>query len=154
LVLALARAFPQADWIAAGDGVLRPEDAAPANLAVLRGRRGAEIAALYRMADLLLLPSEREGFPLVVQEAMACGTAALVSPAVAEGCPPVAPYLFVESLDGDAAEAWRRRLAALLGDLGALRAGRARNAEAARAQWSWHATAQAYIAALDAAEAT
>src|SRR6185503_3295735 len=41
LVLALARAFPQADWIAAGDGVLRPEDAAPANLAVLRGRRGA-----------------------------------------------------------------------------------------------------------------
>jgi glycosyltransferase involved in cell wall biosynthesis len=149
LVLELARAFPQADWVLAGEGELPA--GAPAHVAVLRGRRGAGIAALYRMADLLLLPSEREGFPLVVQEAMACGTAALVSPAVAEGCPAVAPLLFVEPLGEGRAERWGRRLGALLDDLAALRAGRAKLADAARAQWSWKATARAYATALGAA---
>jgi glycosyltransferase involved in cell wall biosynthesis len=148
LVLELARAFPQADWILAGEGPLPAST--PEHVAVLRGRRGADIAALYRMADLLLLPSEREGFPLVVQEAMACGTATLVSPAVAEGCPAIEPHLFVEALGAGALERWQRRLGTLLGELGSLRAGREGMAHAARAHWSWEATARAYAAALAA----
>ncbi|MEO6591332.1 MAG: glycosyltransferase family 1 protein [Gemmatimonadaceae bacterium] len=39
----------------------------------------ATLAAVYRRATLVILPSEREGFGLPVIEAMACGTAALVS---------------------------------------------------------------------------
>jgi glycosyltransferase involved in cell wall biosynthesis len=37
------------------------------------------LAAVYRRASLLLLPSEREGFGLPLAEAMACGTVAVAS---------------------------------------------------------------------------
>jgi glycosyltransferase involved in cell wall biosynthesis len=37
------------------------------------------LAAVYRRASLVLLPSEREGFGLPVVEAMACGTLVIAS---------------------------------------------------------------------------
>jgi len=52
----------------------------------------AVLAAVYRRASLVLLPSEREGFGLPVVEAMACGT-----PVVASAIPAV------QEVGGDAA---------------------------------------------------
>jgi glycosyltransferase involved in cell wall biosynthesis len=69
------------------------------------------LAALYRRAALVLLPSEREGFGLPVIEAMACGTPVLCTDL---------PVL--REVGGDAAEycplgessAWARRVTSLL----------------------------------------
>jgi glycosyltransferase involved in cell wall biosynthesis len=150
IVLAMARSLPGVDWILAGNGVLRPEDAGLRNVSVFRGRSGAQIAALYRMADLLVLPSTGEGFPLVVQEALACGTPALVSPATAQGCPAAGPFLFAEDLPGTgASESWARRLSELLADPD-LCSMRTELAQAARRLWSWESAAEPYLAALSA----
>ncbi len=47
----------------------------------------SELPEFYRAADILLLPSVGEGFPMVVQQAMCSGLPCLVSTDVADGCP-------------------------------------------------------------------
>src|SRR5208283_4455637 len=43
------------------------------NVYVFADLRGSELAELYRASDLFVLPSTGEGFPLVIQEAIASG---------------------------------------------------------------------------------
>lgn len=70
---ALAVLRPDWDFLVAGGGPVDPRAWGLPNVRVLGRKTRSELADLYRASDALVLPSVGEGFPLVVQEAMASG---------------------------------------------------------------------------------
>lgn len=68
-----AAARPDVTFAFAGWGVIDPAAWGLANVRVFSDLAGASLAELYRASDVFVLPSQGEGFPLVVQEALACG---------------------------------------------------------------------------------
>jgi starch synthase len=70
---AIARQRTDLSFVLVGSGPVRPEKWDLPNVTVLDTQAQQTIAELYSASDLLLLPSVGEGFPLVIQEAMACG---------------------------------------------------------------------------------
>lgn len=83
----LASAWKRAAWpgsrpalVFVGDGALREELQRLAPDAIVVGfRNQSELSAFYDLADLLVVPSRREPWGLVVNEAMACGTGVVAS---------------------------------------------------------------------------
>lgn len=69
----MAAQRPQWTWAFAGWGPLDPLNWNLENVQVFSGLWGSSMAALFRCCNLLVLPSTGEGFPLVVQEALASG---------------------------------------------------------------------------------
>ena len=71
------------------------------------------LAAVYRRASVLLLPSEREGFGLPLAEAMACGTVVVASdlPVLREVGGEAAEYCAVADT-----ERWAQKIASLLSE--------------------------------------
>jgi starch synthase len=69
----LAAALPIVHFALVGQGPINPETWNLANVHVLGQLPQSTVADLYRAGDFLILPSVGEGFPLVIQEAMACG---------------------------------------------------------------------------------
>lgn len=85
IIRAMAAARLDWQWCIVGQGLERPRDWDLPNVEVRDPMPQSALANLYRAADLLVLPSEGEGFPLVVQEAMACGLPACITDATAAG---------------------------------------------------------------------
>jgi glycosyltransferase involved in cell wall biosynthesis len=80
LVLDVCRRLPNVRFVVAGDGPLRTQlaEALP-NVLWHRTVAPDDMPSYYHAADCVLLPSQGEGLPLVVQEAMASGLPVVVS---------------------------------------------------------------------------
>ena len=70
---ALAGARPELTIVMAGSGPIDPAQWQLPNVRLVGPLDAAGVAALFRSSDMLLLPSVGEGYPLVIQEALACG---------------------------------------------------------------------------------
>jgi glycosyltransferase involved in cell wall biosynthesis len=144
LLQELVPATSATSWVFAGDGPLSPEDWGLRNVHVLRRCKPDFVARLYGAADLVVLPSVGEGFPLVVQEALATGARILIDPSSAAGYPEVEPFVECEPAEGEAAvERWRSHMQRLLSAPDRADEQDERRAFA-RQHWSWDAAADSY----------
>lgn len=147
----LTERIGHAHWLFAGWGPMDPTAWGRPNVSVVHSPATEELSALYQAADLLVLPSVGEGFPLSVQEAMACGTPALVGEDTAAGCPEAGDALLSERVGGaDTAARWAARIQALLAAPGKLESLRPRVAAFAGGHWSWEKCVARYAALLRA----
>ena len=134
-------------WVFAGDGPIDPAAWDLPNVRVLRQCSRKLINELYGAADIVVLPSIGEGFPLVVQEALATGRHIVVDPSTAAGSPGVQRFVTCESATGpEAAQRWGDRISRVLSED---RPPINREAVAyARKSWDWREAAAAYEALL------
>jgi len=138
-VVDLATRFPNVLWVLVGSGPEEPKDP-PSNVLVAGRIEHEQLSRYYLAADLLILPSAGEGFPLVVQEALCCGTGVLSTDEVATACPDATDLIRfrpVPRMHDDAA-GWESALREVLETPGYLD-DEARRLRALRARelWSW-----------------
>jgi len=79
-------------WVFAGWGPIDPNEWNAPNVRVLSGLRGESLGELYRACDIFVLPSTGEGFPLVIQEALASGLPVVCSSETVVADPEMAAF--------------------------------------------------------------
>ncbi len=89
----LATNNPKIQFALVGKGPIRPQEWELPNIIVLDQQPQSSVADLYRAGDVLLLPSVGEGYPLVIQEAMACGLPVICGEHSAQADPAASQWL-------------------------------------------------------------
>jgi glycosyltransferase involved in cell wall biosynthesis len=136
----VARSRPDCDLLMVGKGPIDPRTWDCPNVRVLGRKTASELAELYNAADVMVLPSAGEGFPLVVQEAMACGLPIVCGRDSVSADPEASSFLTGIDVDlSDPDGSARRLMDALPGAMGT--DGAAVAAYAARA-YRWDANAE------------
>jgi glycosyltransferase involved in cell wall biosynthesis len=147
LIAAWQAAFPTADVALA---FTHPPEVLPPAAVVLDARSDEQLAAYYRGALFVAVPSIDEGFGLPLLEALACGAPAVASRAAA--LPEVGGDVPVWIEDPDSLEEWAftfRRLSRAPEELAALAA----RGPAQAAPFTWERCAQLTLDVLRAAAA-
>jgi len=142
LMRELVSAFPSVHWMFLGSGPDDPKQWNLPNCQSVGSLPHAEIAQYYQAADLLVLPSEGEGFPLVVQESMACGTPVLITHDTAKGAPGVENVAFTADATADSL---REAVRTIMNDPERLAQQRHVVAEFAQTRWNWERCADRYL---------
>ena len=146
---ALAALRPDVRFLIAGGGPINPQAWGLANVRTLSGFAGERLAALYRAADLFVLPSVGEGYPLVVQEALASGLPVLCGAESAVADPAAANYLVGLPVDLGDPGGTASAFAAALDPILAAPANEGA-ADFARDRYSWEQVARRYDSAIRA----
>lgn len=136
-----ARQLTKCDFVFAGWGPLDPREWNLPNVQYAGSLSGSELALHYQAADLLVLPSVGEGFPLVVQEAAACGTPALISNETAEGHEDIRDFTYVCAPDAPSVVA---ELQQILNNRSELAKRREWASSFAVATWDWERVTEQY----------
>ncbi|MEI5689064.1 MULTISPECIES: glycosyltransferase family 4 protein [Sphingomonas] len=147
VIAALARRRPDLRFVLVGRGPIDPCAWGLPNVTVIPQQPSSTLAGLYRAADLLLLPSVGEGFPLVVQEALASGLRVLCGTDTAHADPNARVWINHADIDLADPVGTAERVATAIDRLPAGAPPAEMAAQAARC-YSWPGMAAAVAAAI------
>ncbi len=149
----LARRRPDLTFALAGWGPIDPRAWKLPNVHVFSNLQGAVLVRLYQASDVFILPSIGEGFPLVLQEALACGLPVLCGRETTASDPAVsARVVGVEITDdpGNTSAAFAARLDQVLDETTASTRDATARARYAfvLGRYSWTEAAEAYLSVV------
>lgn len=143
---ALAARRPDMHFALVGQGPVDPGQWQLGNVHVLGQQPQEVVADLYRCASLLVLPSVGEGYPLVIQEAMACGLPVVCGKPADQADPDAASWLRGVAIDLADPHGSADRCSAAIDDLASSEPDRAGMARYAAERYDWRKMAEGILA--------